>query len=323
MTESYRCNETACRSRSVREVFAVKKHMLFFLICLVALSSAGCGLRGTESSSAPSITASANESPSSASVSPGSDASLGIQASDASASSAPQGNEAVRVTIPEGYSASQIGDTLEAEGVCKKKDFLDMINTYDFTYYPLVAKIKPDTNRCYKLEGYLFPDTYDFYPDTKPQDVIGKMLRAAEAKIGGRYAYSGLSTDQVITVASIIEKEAATSQEMRKVASVIYNRLELGMKQQMDCTIHYIERHVKPNLTGDINRYNAFYNTYKCEALPAGPICNPGANALDAAVNPAQTDYLFFVFDTEGNYYYAKTYEEHRENCKKAGITTG
>ncbi len=107
---------------------------------------------------------------------------------------------------------------------------------------------------------------------------------------------------------------------MSKVAAVIYNRLKAGQQLQMDSTIRYIERNVKPFLTGDINRYNSAYNTYKCKALPAGPISNPGLVTINAALNPADVTYLYFCHDSAANYYYADTFEEHQENLKTAGI---
>ena len=195
-----------------------------------------------------------------------------------------------------------------------------MVNTYDFSYYPLVKAIPFTEHRAFKLEGYLYPDTYDFYIDMKAQDAIGKMLRGAEAKIGDRYPYSGMSTDEIVTLASVIEREAANLEDMKKVSSVFHNRLKIAQKLEADSTIDYIEYFVKPNLSGDINRYNKYYNTYKCAKLPEGPICCPGANALSAAVNPDDTDYYYFVSDKSGKIYYAKTIAEHEENLVKVGI---
>ncbi|MBW7571758.1 endolytic transglycosylase MltG [Caproiciproducens faecalis] len=238
-------------------------------------------------------------------------------------SSQPEKAQTVRVVIPEGYTLSQIGDRLEANGVCKKSELLSTANSYDFSYYSLIGKLGSSASRCYKLEGYLFPDTYEFYKDMKPQDALGKMLKNAESRIGGNYSYSGMTTDQVVTLASIIEKESGNVNEMAKVSSVFHNRLKAGMKLQADVTVIYVEKYLKPNLTGDINRYNSYYNTRKCPALPAGAICNPGKAALNAAVNPADTDYLYFAADASGNYYYAKTYEEHKQNLTKAGIIEG
>lgn len=238
-------------------------------------------------------------------------------------SSQPAKPTTVRVVIPEGYTLSQIGDRLEANGVCKKKDLLIKANSYDFSYYSQIGKLSSSVNRCYKLEGYLFPDTYDFNLNMSAQDVLGKMLKNAEDKIGGNYSYSGMSTDQVVALASIVQKESGKIAEMKKISSVFHNRLKAGMKLQSDPTIIYIESYVKPNLTGDINRYNSYYNTYKCAALPAGAICNPGEEALSAAANPESTEYLYFAADKSGNYYYAKTLEEHKANLTKAGIVEG
>lgn len=132
----------------------------------------------------------------------------------------------------------------------------------------------------------------------------------------------GYSMDQVLTVASIIEKEGANPNEVRKIAAVIYNRLKAGMQLQMDSGIYYIERSVKPYISGDVNRYNSLYNMYKCKGLPAGPICNPGAQTINAALDPADVSYRYFCHDSSAKYYYADTYEEHLENLKKAGIAS-
>ena len=230
--------------------------------------------------------------------------------------------ETVRVTIPEGYTISQIGDLFAGKKVCSKADFMEAISDTDFSkYYPFVNNIPKNNERCYRLEGYLYPDTYEFYTGMSAEDAIGKLLRGAGDKLIGKYSHSKLSFDQIVTLASIIEKEVANDAEMKKVSSVFHNRLNINMKLQADSTINYIERYVKPNLTGDKDRFNSFYNTYKCAALSAGPICSPSTNALKAAINPAETEYLFFASDKAGKYYYAKTYEEHLENCKAADIT--
>ena len=230
----------------------------------------------------------------------------------------------VKITIKEGQSLTQIFKTLEENGVSSFDDLMETAQTYDYSYYPLVAAIPSNPNRCFKLEGYLFPDTYEFYTNQKPQDAIGKFLRGGKAKITdsmkAQASALGYSMDEVITVASIIEKEGANPNEVAKIAAVIYNRLEAGMRLQMDSTIYYIERNVKPFITGDVNRYNSYYNTYKCSALPAGPISNPGLRTINAALNPADVPYLYFCHDENANYYYAETYEEHQENLKAAGL---
>ncbi len=230
----------------------------------------------------------------------------------------------VKITVKEGMALTEIFKLLDEKGVADFDELMSTAQTYDYSYYPLVAAMPSNPNRCFRLEGYLFPDTYEFYYGQKPQDAIGRFLRNAKAKITdemmSKASSMGYSMDEILTVASIIEKEGANSKEVAKIAAVIYNRLEAGMKLQMDCGIYYIERHVKPYISGDINRYNSFYNTYKCAALPAGPISNPGLRTINAALNPADVDYLYFCHDENANYYYALTYEEHEENLKKAGL---
>ena len=233
--------------------------------------------------------------------------------------------ETVRVTITEGMTLTQIFKKLEANGVCSFDDLMKTAESYDYSYYPLIAA-RPSNTRAFKLEGYLFPNTYDFYKNEKPQDAIGRFLRVGEKYITSQDRAKardmGYSMDQILTVASIIEKEGANPNEVRKIAAVIYNRLEAGMQLQMDSGIYYIERSVKPYISGDVNRYNSLYNMYKCKGLPAGPICNPGARTINAALDPADVNYLYFCHDSSAKYYYADTYEEHLENLKKAGIAS-
>lgn len=233
--------------------------------------------------------------------------------------------ETVRVTITEGMTLTQIFKKLEANGVCSFDDLMKTAESYDYSYYPLIAA-RPSNTRAFKLEGYLFPNTYDFYKKEKPQDAIGRFLRVGEKYIisadRAKAKSMGYSMDQVLTVASIIEKEGANPNEVRKIAAVIYNRLKAGMQLQMDSGIYYIERSVKPYISGDVNRYNSLYNMYKCKGLPAGPICNPGARTINAALDPADVSYRYFCHDSSAKYYYADTYEEHLENLKKAGIAS-
>lgn len=222
----------------------------------------------------------------------------------------------VRVTIPEGYSVPQIFTLLVKKGVCASEDLLyQVMYEYDFTYYPLIADIESNPNRCYPLEGYLYPDTYEFYRLSKAQDAIGKFLSNGKVKITEsdkqKAEALGYTMDQILTIASLIEKEGTTQEIKYNISSVIYNRLAAKMKLGLDASINYVERYVKPYIDGDINRYNSYYNTYKCPALPAGPICNPGRVAINAALNPPQTDYLYFYSDEEDNYIFSR--EPHNQ----------
>lgn len=222
-------------------------------------------------------------------------------------------SQTVRVTIPEGYAVAQIFELLMKKGVVKStKELYDTMETYDYSYYPLIGAIDYKTERAFKLEGYLYPDTYEFNRLSKPQDALGKFLRNGKVKITqahhDRANELGYTMDEILTIASIIEKEAGNHGMMPTISSVIHNRLGIKMKLEMDCSTYYVERYVKPNITGDINRYNSFYNTYKARALPAGPICNPSMEAIEAALYPEETDYLFFYSDDNHEYHFSKEY---------------
>lgn len=233
--------------------------------------------------------------------------------------------QTVRITFPEGTTLAKAFMMLDEKGVAKQDALFQTAKNYDFSSYSVVSEINPSSNRCFLLEGYLFPNTYEFYIGEKPESVIAKFLKVTDKKITQQYknraAELGFTMDEIITLASIIQKEGNSKSEFAKISSVFHNRLKQGMRLQADATIKYVEGAIKPFIDGDKNRYNSYYNTYKCKALPAGPICNPGIAAIEAALYPENTNYLYFVNDTAGNYYYAVTYEEHLANCKAAGVS--
>lgn len=219
----------------------------------------------------------------------------------------------VSVTIPEGYSFMQIAETLEDKGVCSAKEFYKAAQSYKVKSF----SIPSSSDRCFKLEGYLFPDTYEFYKNEEPKSVIIKMLNNYAAK-------SGMPTDRQLIIASIIEKEVRSDSHMKMVASVFYNRLDAGMRLESDPTREYVNDYITGNslLSGNTSKYAALYNTYKCK-LPAGPICSPGARAIEAAKNPASSDYLYFFFGNDNENHYSKTYEEHEKQMEKYGVQYG
>ncbi len=219
----------------------------------------------------------------------------------------------IRVTIPEGYSIPQIFDLLVKKGVCASTDFLySAMDGEPATEF--AEEIPFNENRCFKLEGYLFPDTYEFYRLSKGTDVINRILKNTESRITpedrAKAESLGYTVDEILTIASLIEKEAPDADTMSKVSSVIHNRLNIKMKLQLDATDFYLQRYIRPNITGDTERFNIYYDTYQCSALPAGPVCSPGKAAIKAALNPADTDYLYFYSDAQKNYYFTVTYEE-------------
>lgn len=236
------------------------------------------------------------------------------------ASSVPQ---TYKLVIPEGFTLPRIGMKLEELGVCTADEFVAAAQDGDYSEFSLIAAQEENPNRCFTLEGYLFPATYDIYTGSSPEQIIRKLLRTTEERLAPymqQIAESGYTVDEIITMASIIEKEAYGPPEMHNIASVLHNRLSAGMQLQCDVTINYVEGAIKPFITGDENRYNEHYNTYKCPALPAGAICNPSSAAILAALQPAQTNYLYFLCDENNVFYYAETYDGHLANIELAGI---
>lgn len=219
----------------------------------------------------------------------------------------------VSVTIPEGYSFMQIANKLEKKGVCSAKDFYETAQSYSVKSF----SVPSSSDRCFKFEGYLFPDTYEFYKDDDPQSVLIKMLNNYAAK-------SGMPTDKQLIIASIIEKETRSDSHMKMVSSVFYNRLNEGMLLQADSTREYVNNYITGNslLSGNTSKYAALYNTYKCQ-LPAGPICSPGARAIEAAKNPSSSEYLYYFFGNDNDNHYSKTNEEHEQQMKKYGVQYG
>lgn len=270
-----------------------------------------------------------------ATVAPGSAKTTQKQPAAPKTTSAPgsTASRIVKVTIPEGYNIIQIAKKLEANGVCSAADFINTAQTYDFSYYPLVGSMPKKQNRAFKLEGYLFPDTYEFYKNMEPQDAVGKFLRGSKAVLASypSSAKNLKNMDEILTLASIIEKEARTNTDKKRVSAVLHNRLAQGMKLQVDATPVYLRSYIKGNVGKYKNLNNSYtaycnaYNTYNsaCKALPAGPICNPGRSSINAAVNPsteaAYQDMLYFC-SKNGTIYYAKTQAEHDANLEKYGI---
>ncbi len=232
----------------------------------------------------------------------------------------------VRVTFPEGSSVVQIAQKLEESGVCSAADFIEQANNpenlegYGFP-------IPNSDERAFLLEGYLFPDTYEFYRNESASNAIKRFLRNMQSKITPdileRCDELGYSFDEILALASIVQEEAGDPAQMVKVSSVIHNRLQSSRFPRLQCDVgtFYLREFVKPFV--DEERYEVLielYNTYNCEGLPAGPITNVGMEAINAALYPSDTDYYFFITDSEGVYHYAETWNEHQENCDIAGL---
>jgi UPF0755 protein len=211
------------------------------------------------------------------------------------------------VVIPEGDNMFEIAAALEAAGLCSQQDFLNVARDP-----ALIADLDP---QAHSLEGYLFPDTYEFTRTQNAHDMAAAMVhrfRQEARKIG-------LTADvhRVVTMASIVEKETAAAEERPLVASVYYNRLARNMALDADPTVIYAAlldgRYRGAIYESDLANRSP-YNTYKVPGLPPGPIANPGEASLAAAIHPAQSDYLYFVSDNNGHHRFAATMAEHERN---------
>jgi len=207
-----------------------------------------------------------------------------------------------KVTFPEGFTLAQIFERLEEHKVCSQADLYEAAANSDYSYSFLEGE---GTGTPGRLEGYLFPDTYYFYEGMQAPSAINKFLsnfrNRFTAEMIQRLYDSGMSYHDVVTIASIIEKEAANDDERYLIASVIYNRLEQGMLLQMDATVLYGAGETELAMpTGTMLRDTEnLYNTYVYEGLPPGPISNPGLASLRAALYPGDTQYLFYALDEE------------------------
>jgi len=225
-----------------------------------------------------------------------------------------------RVVIPEGYELRQILDLLVAEGLGDRAVFETEIATGVFDY-PFISQIPERDNR---LEGYLYPDTYLFTPEETEHQILDKMLAAFQQKAYPLYLSSGTeqSLDEILIMASVIEREAANDEERPTVASVFYNRIAIGQKLESCATVQYILKERKDVLSLDDIAIDSPYNTYQNEGLPIGPIASPGEASIRAALSPADTDYLYFVAVADGSRnLFSTTFEEH--NRKTAEIQNG
>ncbi len=247
--------------------------------------------------------------------------------------------DTVRVTFPEGITAQRFAQLMEEAGLCTAEEFLNVANEGDFSQYEFWNEIPEDPNRFMKCEGYLFPDTYDFFADDTVYNYVDKLYAAFDAKVTPemrqRASELGMSLEEVITLASFVQEEAGNAEDAR-VSAVFHNRLEEGSPYprlesnassyvQNPNDNNYVFNWIAPYYGGwdniPANIYSA-YNTYELNGLPAGPISNPGIEAIKAALYPDQEylddNYYFFVTDKNGKYYYAKTKGEHDANVSKA-----
>ena len=219
-------------------------------------------------------------------------------------------------TVPEGYNITQIADRLEEKGVIDRDKFDNLLKNGDFDYWFLRDAQKGENH----LEGFLFPETYNIELGVTEEDIITMMLNQFDSIFTDEMKKQaddlGLSINEVMTVASIIERETQVPEERGKVASVIYNRLDIDMPLQMCSTVQYILGEQKEILTNADISIDSPYNTYLNPGLPPGPICCPGLESIKAALNPDKTDYLYFVVSDklDGTQKFSKDYAQFEKD---------
>lgn len=207
------------------------------------------------------------------------------------------GLDPVRVTFSEGSTVSDMAAVLSTK-----------LPEFDASRFIELAQTH---------EGYLFPDTYFFAPNIKEEDIIKEMMKTFDDKIASiqeSVNNSGRSLEDIVVMASIIEKEAWKEKDRYLISGVLWNRLNIGMPLQVDATFLYINGKNTYNLTQDDLAIDSPYNTYRYKGLPPGPICNPSLSSLEAAAVPEKSKYLFYLADQNGNTYYSQNFEEHKKN---------
>ena len=242
------------------------------------------------------------------------------------------GNEARRVTrftIPEGYTAAEIAQALFEAGMLEDQEqFLALCKDGTMLSGGYLDPLLNASDRRYALEGYLFPDTYEVYEDAAAADILKKMLNRFAVVFteedANRARELNMTTDQVMTLASMIEKEAGAAEDFPRVSAVFHNRLKQGMALESCATLSYALGVKKYTFTEEELSTVSPYNTYRNKGLPVGPICNPGRAAIEAALYPSEeymsAGFLFFCNmnpKQTNRLVFSRTYEEHRQNVVK------
>ena len=225
----------------------------------------------------------------------------------------------IYITIPEGYTIDDIATELEENNICSSEDFINSVKNYD-----LPAYVSNNPNKRYNLEGFLFPDTYSFNENENADFVVKTMINRFEEVWQELVQSLNLSIaddeiEKIVNVASIIEKEAVVDSERSLISSVIYNRIAIEMPLQIDATVIYsygyhIEKMYEKHLEID-----SPYNTYMYYGLPIGPISNPGRASLMAALKPENTDYLYYLLESEYTHYFTDNYDDFLRRKEELG----
>ncbi len=232
-------------------------------------------------------------------------------------------NTEIRVAIPEGSSIEGIMEIVcDQHGICSRQEFINTVQNGNFSGYSFVKHLdQTKNNRKYRLEGYLYPDTYCFYSKSSAYAVIDKMLANFATKVDKRYIAAaekqGMTLDEAVTLGSIIMREGKFISDMPKISSVFHNRLKspsFSYRLQSDATVVYA---LGREMQSEDKELDDPYNTYKYGGLPPSPICCPDLNAISYAIYPDSTGYYYFVTKKDGTVLYARDYQTHLNNIKK------
>ena len=233
----------------------------------------------------------------------------------------------VTVTFYEGMTAWEIAERLEENKVCTAEEFINAVNTGDFSDYDFMSMIPDEELRFVRLEGFLFPDTYQFYVNENPENAVRRFLDNFDSKVTddiiSKLNSQNLSLYEGINLASIVQGESSNVDQMGNVSSVFHNRLDtpgVYPRLESDVSRDYVNNDIIPHVDIINQEQIVAYDSYQCEGLPVGPVNNPGLNAILAVCYPEDTPYFFFVTDAEGQFYYAVTFDEHVKNVYKAGL---
>ncbi len=222
-----------------------------------------------------------------------------------------------RVTIPEGYTVTQTADLLADAGLADRERFLTLALHGGHRF----ARVTRDDLPIDSLEGYLFPDTYLLTRGLDESTIIERFLDRFDAAVGPDIRAGartrGLTLHQLLTVASMVEREARVPDERPVIAGVIYNRLGRGMRLEIDATVLYALGRHKATLTSADLEVDSPYNTYRHEGLPPGPIANPGLASVTAAAAPADVPFLYYVRKPDGRHHFSRTFREHMEAVRR------
>lgn len=242
------------------------------------------------------------------------------------------GNEK-EIKVLEGWTTNDIAQYFETNGLFQREEFFELVGFPRVDYRKEMSMLDPkdysdeysflrDKPEYYGMEGYLFPDTYRIFNDATLEDIVEKMLDNFDTKLTSEMREDieeqGKTIYDIITIASIIEKEVREDSDKKIVSGILYKRLTIGMKLQIDSTINYITGNNDPSVTIKDTNIDSEYNTYKYYGLPIGPISNPGIESIKAAIYPTSSEYLFYLNRQDtGETIFSRTYLEHLDNKNK------